>query len=447
MSRPSISLTVALQHKTAPHVTSVVSYRTLFGTSSRAFQPRSARRCLCKKLQVNGGAGTPSNLPGISNRAPKASELSGNRRDARFKELSESGSCSCFPTLEFWNNSPAVLEPLRSARVLEMLQELSKISQMRVIRSLAAPPRTNSRKSCESAGHSRLIRTPHTQMSRTLRCQANFQRLKFSRLANNQPSTSRKLATKIPAGINSGVLLSLRPLFEVCSRIVRYRRRRPTRVFDRSSPLPTGGYLEQSDGTAWMAFFASVMLQIAVELAVEDEPHYEATALKYFEHFLWIASAMDNLSYTGVKLWDHNDGIYYDVLRFPDGNGVRLKVRSLVGLLPLAATTVLPGDLRERLPRFFEEAQWFLEQHPYTAATITVPLEVGAGGSRILSLVNLDKLRRILGYAQRERVPEPPRDSLHVALSRRASLCFQRWRAGVPGRLRSGRFGQRDVRG
>ena len=117
-------------------------------------------------------------------------------------------------------------------------------------------------------------------------------------------------------------------------------------------------------------------------------------ALKYFEHFMWIASAMDNLSFTGIKLWDHDDGIYYDVLRFPDGNGVRLKVRSLVGLLPLAATTVLPVDLRERLPRFFEEAQWFLERHPYTAATVTVPLEVGAGGSRILSLVNSDKLAR-----------------------------------------------------
>jgi hypothetical protein len=169
-------------------------------------------------------------------------------------------------------------------------------------------------------------------------------------------------------------------------------------VFDRSSPLPTGGHLEQSDGTAWMAFFASMMLQIAVELAVEDDPHYEAMALKYFEHFLWIASAMDNLSFTGIKLWDHTDGIHYDVLRFPDGNGVRLKVRSLVGLLPLAATTVLPGDLRERLPRFFEEAQWFLERHPHTAAVLTVPLQVGAGGSRILSLVNPDKLRRILGY-------------------------------------------------
>ena len=169
-------------------------------------------------------------------------------------------------------------------------------------------------------------------------------------------------------------------------------------VFDRSSTLPTGGNLEQSDGTAWMAFFASVMLQIAVELAMEDDAHYEAMALKYFEHFLWIASAMDNPSHTGIKLWDHYDGIYYDVLRFPDGNGVPLKVRSLVGLLPLTATTVLPANLRERLPRFFDEAQWFLERHPHTAAVLTVPLNVGAGGSRILSLVNPDKLRRILGY-------------------------------------------------
>jgi hypothetical protein len=169
-------------------------------------------------------------------------------------------------------------------------------------------------------------------------------------------------------------------------------------VFDRSSPLPSGGYLEQSDGTAWMAFFASMMLQIAIELAIEDDPHYEAMALKYFEHFLWIASAMDNLSFTGIKLWDHADGIHYDVLRFPDGNGVGLKVRSLVGLMPLAATTVLPADLRERLPRFFDQAQWFLERHPHTAAVLTVPLNVGAGGSRILSLINPDKLRRILGY-------------------------------------------------
>ena len=173
-------------------------------------------------------------------------------------------------------------------------------------------------------------------------------------------------------------------------------------VFDRSSALPTGGNLDQSDGTAWMAFFASMMLQIAIELAMEDDPHYEAMALKFFEHFLWIASAMDNRSVTGIKLWDHEDGIHYDVLRFPDGNGVRLKVRSLVGLMPLAATAVLPADLRERLPRFFEQAQWFLERHPHTASVLTVPLNVGAGGSRILSLVNPDKLRRILGYMLNE---------------------------------------------
>jgi hypothetical protein len=140
------------------------------------------------------------------------------------------------------------------------------------------------------------------------------------------------------------------------------------------------------------------MLQIAVELAVEDDPLYEAMALKYFEHFLWIASAMDNVGLTGVKLWDHEDGIHYDLLRFPDGTGVRLKVRSLVGLLPLAASAILPADLRERLPRFFEEAQWFLERHPHTAAVLTVPLQVGAGGSRIVSLINPDKLRRILQY-------------------------------------------------
>ncbi|HEY7309930.1 MAG TPA: glucosidase [Gemmataceae bacterium] len=173
-------------------------------------------------------------------------------------------------------------------------------------------------------------------------------------------------------------------------------------VFDRSSPLPTGGHLEQSDGTSWMACFASAMLQIAIELATQDDSLYESMAVKYFEHYLWIASAMDHLGTTGVKLWDHEDGFFYDVLRFPDGNGVRLKVRSLVGLLPLAATTVLPDDLPERLPRFFEEARWFLDRHPHTAALVTSPLEVGAGNSRILSLVNPDKLRRMLGYMLNE---------------------------------------------
>jgi hypothetical protein len=206
-------------------------------------------------------------------------------------------------------------------------------------------------------------------------------------------------------------------------------------VFDRSSPLPTGGYLEQSDGTAWMAFFASMMLQIAIELAMEDDRMYEAMALKYFEHFLWIAAAMDNLGLTGVKLWDQEDGFYYDVLRFPDGNGVKLKVRSLVGLLPLAATTVLPADLRERLPRFFDQAQWFLEQHPSTAAVLTVPLQVGAGGSRILALVNPGKLRRMLGYLLNE----------NEFLSPYGIRSLSRWHAEHPYEFDAG--GQRYVVG
>ena len=218
-------------------------------------------------------------------------------------------------------------------------------------------------------------------------------------------------------------------------------------VFDRSSPLPTGGYLEQSDGTSWMAFFASVMLQIAIELAIEDDRLYEAMALKYFEHFLWIAAAMDNLSFTGVKLWDHEDGFYYDVLRFPDGDGVKLKVRSLVGLMPLAATTVLPADLRERLPRFFEEAQWFLEQHPHTASVLTVPLQVGAGGSRILALVNPGKLQRMLAYMLDENEFLSPYGIR--SLSRRHAehpyvfdVSGQEYRVGyVPGDSDTGMFG------
>jgi hypothetical protein len=217
-------------------------------------------------------------------------------------------------------------------------------------------------------------------------------------------------------------------------------------VFDRSSSLPTGGHLEQSDGTAWMAFFAAAMLQIAVELALEDN-HYEAMALKYFEHFLWIASAMDNLSYTGVKLWNEDDGIYYDVLRFPDGTGVPLKVRSLVGLLPLAATTVLPAELRERLPRFFEQAQWFLERHPYMAAILTVPLVVGAGGSRILSLVNPAKLERMLRYMLDEKEFLSPYgirslSRYHAERSYAFNAGGQEYRVGyVPGDSDSGMFG------
>ncbi len=119
-------------------------------------------------------------------------------------------------------------------------------------------------------------------------------------------------------------------------------------VFDRSAPLPTGGHLEQADGTAWMALFCQNMLEMAVELAVHD-PTYEDMVVKFAEHFLWIAAAMNQPGPDGM--WDEEDGFYYDVLRLPDGSATRLKVRSMVGLLPLCATTVIEKWQRERVPR------------------------------------------------------------------------------------------------
>src|SRR4029450_4799922 len=119
-------------------------------------------------------------------------------------------------------------------------------------------------------------------------------------------------------------------------------------VFDRSAELPTGGYLDQADGTAWMALFAQNKLQMAIELALED-PMYEEIALKFYEHFVWIASSMDRVGDNEDEMWDEGDGFFYDVLRLPDGSATRLKVRSLVGLLPLCAVTVYPEEARPKL--------------------------------------------------------------------------------------------------
>ncbi len=120
-------------------------------------------------------------------------------------------------------------------------------------------------------------------------------------------------------------------------------------VFDRSAPLPTGGYLEQSDGTAWMTLFSQNMVEISAELAM-SEPIYAEMTLKFFEHSMWIASAMDNLG-DGTGMWDEEDGFFYDVLRLPDGRAQRLKVRSMVGLLPLCAATTLEAEMCDRFPR------------------------------------------------------------------------------------------------
>ncbi len=166
-------------------------------------------------------------------------------------------------------------------------------------------------------------------------------------------------------------------------------------VFDRSAPLPTGGHLEQADGTAWMALFSQNMLELAFELTAHD-PTYEAMVIKFVEHFCFIASGMNRSDQYGM--WDEEDGFYYDLLRLPDGSATRLKVRSMVGLLPLCATTVLEKWQRERAP---SAMAWFRERArrmPELLKTIhpTGPGHLGVADRGILALVNPERLRRIL---------------------------------------------------
>jgi hypothetical protein len=166
-------------------------------------------------------------------------------------------------------------------------------------------------------------------------------------------------------------------------------------VFDRSAPLPTGGYLEQADGTAWMAFFCQNMLSMALKLAQEN-PAYEMLACKFYEHFLWIAGAMDRMGDHEDEMWDPEDGFFYDLLRLPDGTSTRLKVRSMVGLLSLCASTVIPHEALEKLPKFRERAAWFTLNHPELTANIASPGVPGAGGRHLLALLDETKLRRVL---------------------------------------------------
>jgi hypothetical protein len=165
-------------------------------------------------------------------------------------------------------------------------------------------------------------------------------------------------------------------------------------VFDRSSPLPTGGYLEQADGTAWMALFCQNMLEIAGELALTD-PDYVDMTLKFSEHFLWIASAMSHLG-DDTGMWDEEDGFYYDVLRLPNGQAQRLKVRSMVGLLPLCAATVFDGEVLSQNPEIAERFQRFLEARPEVCAAIHDPSVLGVAGRRLASILNETRLRRVL---------------------------------------------------
>lgn len=167
-------------------------------------------------------------------------------------------------------------------------------------------------------------------------------------------------------------------------------------VFDRSSILPTGGHIEQADGTSWMAMYCLNMLTIALELAKENSV-YEDMATKFFEHFLYIAEAMNQIGEDNTQLWDPDDGFFYDVLNLPDGSDVRLKVRSMVGLIPLYAVMTIEPELLNQLPGFKERLEWFIENRDDLKCNVANMADIGSCERRLLALAQVTRDCRISG--------------------------------------------------
>jgi hypothetical protein len=166
-------------------------------------------------------------------------------------------------------------------------------------------------------------------------------------------------------------------------------------LFDRSAPLPTGGFINQADGTGWMAMYSLNLLRIALELA-RYNPVYQDLATKFFEHFLQIAAAMTDIAGKGIGLWDDEDEFYYNVLSLPGGESVVVKVRSMVGLIPLFAVETLDPELLEELPDFSGRLQWVLDYRPDLARLVSRWNEPGRGERRLLSLMRGHRLKRVL---------------------------------------------------
>ena len=166
-------------------------------------------------------------------------------------------------------------------------------------------------------------------------------------------------------------------------------------IFDRSAPLPGGGHLDQADGTSWMAMYSLNMLRIALELAIEN-PVYESIATKFFEHFLHIAHAMNDIGGTGEGLWDEHDQFYYDVLYMPGGSNIPVKIRSLVGLSPLFAVETLEPELLAKVPNFTRRMEWFLNNRPDLASLVSRWHEPGIGETRLLSLLRGSRMKALL---------------------------------------------------
>jgi hypothetical protein len=217
-------------------------------------------------------------------------------------------------------------------------------------------------------------------------------------------------------------------------------------VFDRSAPLPTGGYINQSDGTSWMAMYCLNLMRIALELAKHNHV-YEDIATKFFEHFLHIAEAMTNIGNKDIGLWDDVDGFFYDVLNLPSGEMVPLKVRSMVGLIPLFAVETLDPELLAKVPEFSARLTWFLNYRPDLAALVSRWQDPGAGERHLLSLLRGSRMKKLL----RRMLDETEFLSNHGlrAISRRHAnepYTFH-WSGGSmsvayePGESRSGLFG------
>ena len=214
-------------------------------------------------------------------------------------------------------------------------------------------------------------------------------------------------------------------------------------VFDRSKPLPTGGFLQQADGTAWMGFYCLTMLSIAIELA-ENNPVYEDMASKFFEHFISISDAMNSLGGTG--LWDEQDGFFYDKLKV-DGQQIPLRTRSLVGLLPLIAVENLETAKINKLPGFKKRMEWFLNYRKDLAGLITYCDVCPFTGNRMLAIPTRERLQRALRYMLDENeFFSPLRFALRLGSPSRSSLRLSRGQRRTPRRLCSGRRNELSFR-
>ena len=217
-------------------------------------------------------------------------------------------------------------------------------------------------------------------------------------------------------------------------------------VFDRSAPLPTGGHLEQADGTSWMGTYCLNMLAMALELSREDRV-YGSVASKFFEHFIYITEAMNDLGGEGIALWDEDDGFYYDVLHLPDGSRSFLKVRSTVGLAPLFAVETLEPEMLVNLPHFRERVQWFLDNVPAASRHIDMSRKSPTGTRRLLSLLNRERLLRVLHYMLDEKEFLSPHgirslSRFHLDHPYTLNMMGNEYRVGYePAESRTGAFG------